>query len=66
MKTSVTMRKYTVKLGLLFIVMFVNIDVRMIRRRSFSCKQKLYFRFRHNKVADFMLIKIISVVWTRK
>jgi hypothetical protein len=33
-------------------VCWFKIDVRMIRRRSFLCKQKLNFRFRHNKVAD--------------
>jgi hypothetical protein len=45
-------------------VCWFNIDVRMIRRRSFLCKQKLYFRFRLNEVEDMYAYKTHLVVLT--
>jgi hypothetical protein len=38
-------------------VCWFNIDVRIIRRQSVLCKQKLYFRFRHNEAADMYSYK---------
>jgi hypothetical protein len=52
MKTSVTMRKYTVNLGLLLIVMFVDLILMYgwSEGRVSHAKQKLYFPFCHNEV----------------
>jgi hypothetical protein len=52
MKTSVTMRKYTVILGLLLIAMFIGTDDPKAEfLMQTEIKQKLYFRFRRNTVA---------------
>jgi hypothetical protein len=68
MKISVTMRKYTVKLGLLLIVIFVDFTLMYgyseggVSHANKMCTSE----FATMRLHICMLIKLILVVWTPK